>query len=352
MNENYRIILEDSEKIIDTIDTSKIKNKNILIFGGNSFLVSYIQSTIYLLNKNKNYKTKVLSISKNRPNKFLQFLLNEDSNFKFKITNLANYSQNDFSKIVNKKFDYIFLCATYGQPKKWMKNQLETIFLNINLLKDVFNVKKFRDSTFIFFSSADIYGNALANDLMPVSENFSGSIQPSAARSIYGMSKRMGEALCHYYRNYFKMKIYIIRAAHTYGPGMGMKDTRVIIDFFKKAKKGSINLLDQGKSIKTYGYISDIAEMFFNIIQFGKNHTYNTCGNDYINILTLAKKIKKLFKNCKVIKPKNKTSNSQHISSDPANSLLSSKLYCEEFKKRKFVSIEEGLKKLKDYLNL
>ena len=105
--------------------------------------------------------------------------------------------------------------------------------------------------------------------------------------------------------------------------------------FFKKAKKGSINLLDQGKSIKTYGYISDIAEMFFNIIQFGKNHTYNTCGNDYINILTLAKKIKKLFKNCKVIKPKNKISNSQHISSDPANSLLSSKLYCEEFKKRK-----------------
>ena len=48
-------------------------------------------------------------------------------------------------------------------------------------------------------------------------------------------------------------------------------------------------------------------------------------------------------------KSKNKISNSQHISSDPANSLLSSKLYCEEFKKRKFVSIEEGLKKLKDY---
>jgi cytidylate kinase len=45
---------------------------------------------------------------------------------------------------------------------------------------------------------------------------------------------------------------------------MNYNDKRVIIDFIKKSQKGLINLLDFGKSIKTYGYIADIAEMFLN----------------------------------------------------------------------------------------
>ena len=37
--------------------------------------------------------------------------------------------------LIKRKFDYIFHCASYGQPKKWQGNELDTIFLNVNLLK-------------------------------------------------------------------------------------------------------------------------------------------------------------------------------------------------------------------------
>ena len=40
-----------------------------------------------------------------------------------------------FKSLLKKKFDFIFHCATYGQPKKWSGNEWGTINLNINILK-------------------------------------------------------------------------------------------------------------------------------------------------------------------------------------------------------------------------
>lgn len=142
-----------------------------------------------------------------------------------------------------------------------------------------------------------------------------------------------------------------MRPAHTYGPGMNYNDKRVIIDFIKKSQKGVIKLLDFGKSIKTYGYIADIVEMFLNIMQYGKYHTYNTTGKDYSSILNLAKKIAKIRK-VKVKLPKNISKNLIHINTDPANNIISSKKYINEFNKRTFVKFDDGIKKLIKYLNL
>jgi nucleoside-diphosphate-sugar epimerase len=133
---------------------------------------------------------------------------------------------------------------------------------------------------------------------------------------------------------------------------MDRNDKRVIIDFIKKAEKGFINLLDQGKSVKTYGYISDIAEMFFNIIQHGKKTTYNTVGKNYMSILNLAKLVSKQFDGSRVVLPvKKENKKSIHISSDHQNSIISSQRYCEEFGKKSFVSINDGIKKLIQYLS-
>ena len=55
---------------------------------------------------------------------------------------------------MNKKFDFIFHCATYGQPKKWVNNEWATINLNINSLKFILeNSVKYRSKVLFLVQS-------------------------------------------------------------------------------------------------------------------------------------------------------------------------------------------------------
>jgi nucleoside-diphosphate-sugar epimerase len=346
---NSNILFKDTKDLSNKINLDNFKGKKILILGGNSFLTSYIQGVFFFFNKYTKKKCKVLSISKSKPRDHIKFFCKNDKNFTF--IKLDLFKKKNISKIINKKYDYIFFAATYGQPKKWMTDQKSTIFLNTELLSLFLDKIKKTSTKLMFFSSIDIYGDTNNTIRNPINEDFNGSIKINSKRAVYGESKRLGEVICNYYRNFYKTKIYVVRPAHTYGPGMNYNDKRVIIDFIKKSQKGLINLLDFGKSIKTYGYIADIAEMFLNIMQYGKYHTYNTTGKDYSSILNLAKKIAKI-KKVKVKLPKKISKNLIHINTDPANNIISSKKYINEFNKRTFVKFEDGIKKLIKYLNL
>ena len=88
--------------------------------------------------------------------------------------------------------------------------------------------------------------------------------------------------------------------------------------------------------------------MFFNIIQFGKSNTYNTTGKDYSSILNLAKRISKIMSS-KFKLPKRTIKNHAHINTDPANNIISSKKYIDEFNKKTFVKFDDGIKKLIKY---
>ena len=55
--------------------------------------------------------------------------------------------------------------------------------------------------------------------------------------------------------------------------------------------------MDNGRSVKTWGYIADITIMFLNIITEGKSLIYNTTGNNFVSIYQLAKIISKYFFN-------------------------------------------------------
>ena len=335
------IIELDCLNIINNISLKKFSDSNVLILGANGFLARYIQSTLSFANINYNLKCKVYSSSYSEPKNFLKSIIKKDKNFQFIKADLNK--ELNLKKLFNKKFDFIFHCATYGQPSLWMKDQLSTINLNTNVLKFFLDKSKKDNSSILFFSSADVYGHV--NTLKkPITENYNFENVSNLNRSAYGGSKRIGESLCTYYRNNLNVKAYVVRPAHTYGPGQGIDDKRAISEFIKKGifdKK--ISMLDSGRSIKTFGYISDITEMFFNIIQFGKEIKYNTTGQDYVSILSLAKNISSNLNNIKIITPKN-NSHLEHIGSDIDQVIISSNKYKKEFKKFNFVSFEDGIR--------
>ncbi len=335
------IVELDNLRILNNISLEKFSNASVLILGANGFLARYIQSTLTFANLNYNLKCKVCSSSYSKPKDFLKNILKKDNRFKFIKADLNNNA--DLKKFTNKKFDFIFHCATYGQPSLWMKDQLSTINLNTSVLKFFLDKSKKDSSSILFFSSADVYGH-INTMKKPITEDYNYENIPNLERSAYGGSKRIGESLCRYYRDIFNVKAYSVRPAHTYGPGQGINDKRAISEFIKKGiLNKKIDMLDSGSSIKTFGYISDITEMFFNIIQFGKKNEYNTTGQDYVSIFDLAKNIASNLDRIKITRPKN-NSNLQHIGSDIDQVIISSERYVKEFKKKDFVSFEEGIR--------
>ena len=100
----------------------------------------------------------------------------------------------------------------------------------------------------------------------------------------------------------------------------------------------TINLLDDGSSLRTYGYISDIIEMFWNILLFGKNKVYNLCGISKTSIFELSQIIgNQLNKNVVI-------SNKNNLLGSPKNVNLNLQRYYDEFNKNRFISLEDGIK--------
>ena len=303
------------KEICKKVKLTGFRNKKILILGSNSFFGSYLALALNYANKFYNVNCNITCVSKNNPNERLENLRKEKK-IKFITKDITN--KNFIKNILKKNFNYIYHTATYGQPAKWEGNELELLNLNTIVVNDILDNIKYSNSKFIYFSSYDVYGSTgrvIANEESPLKFDINSS------RSNYAISKVMGERLCEYHRKKFGTK-------------------RVILELIKKAIiYRKIDLIDDGSSVKTWGYISDIVCMILLISQKGKYQLYNTTGNDYLSIKKIAYIISKIIRNTSVTLKKTKKD-------DPDIVKVSSKKFLNEFGKYSTTDFSNGIKKL------
>ena len=328
-----KILKEDCDYILKNVNIKKFKNSKILILGGNGFFAAYIQAVL------GSAQCKITSISLSKPRGLFKKIYKK---YKINFIQMDLNDEKKFKKIIKNKFDFIFHCATYGQPKKWSGNEWSTINLNTNILKLILDNSVKYKSKILYLSSAAVYeipknGKTLNEDSKLGVGNFFSEI-------IYANSKIIGEKLCELYRKKYNIPVYIARPAHTYGPGQDFKDPRVVPQLIRRAlQEKKIYMFDKGKTIRTWGYISDIVIMILNIVQSGKSLTYNVSGKDHLSILEVAKKISKLTTGAP-IEIKNK--NLKFTNSKPTTLKISSNKYKNEFKLKNNISFNVGIKRL------
>ena len=297
------------------------------------FFATYVQAVLSMTN------CKIISISKNKPKGLFKSIY-KNKNIRFIKMDLNDNKK--FKMIMKQKFDFIFHCATYGQPKKWVNNEWATINLNINSLKFILeNSVKYR-SKVLFVSSASVYKLQKKNEiLVETSQLGTGSF---FNETIYATSKILAEKLCEYYRVKYNIPVYIVRPAHTYGPGQDFKDPRVVPQLLKRAIiEKKIYMYDSGKTVRTWCYISDLTIiMLLNIAQNGKQLIYNVSGNEYKSIYQIAKLICK-YQKIKKVEFRNKKLKFTNPNYDIL--ILSSKKYNTEFPKLKYTNFNVGIKK-------
>ena len=67
-----------------------------------------------------------------------------------------------------------------------------------------------------------------------------------------------------------------------------MNDERAINQFIIKSLKNKLSLLDTGKALRTYCYITDISKILLSIVSSGRQIVYNVGGESTLKYCKLS----------------------------------------------------------------
>jgi len=319
-----KIIDKDTRSILSKVDLSPLKNKKVLITGASGLLGIYFVNCIKKIYKE--YNIDAYFINKNKVEEPLDYFF--DFNCNIIEEDLTEY---DFKELPN--FDVIIHAAGYGQPGKFMHNKIKTIEINSTCTLELLKKLK-KDGKFLFISTSEMYSGLRDN----VNETMMGSTNTNHPRACYIESKKCGETLCNVYREY-GYDVKSARLSLAYGPGTRVNDARVLNNFIEKSiKNGRIELMDSGSGIRTYCYITDVIEMMWNILLYGKSDVYNVGGESVVTIYELAKIVADNV-GVEVILPEVDNS----LAGSPAVVNMDISKYITEFERPNFVNINDGI---------
>jgi UDP-glucuronate decarboxylase len=245
--------------------------KTILLTGGKGFLGRYIVEVFKKLNHDYLHKPVKLIVLDNLISSG-DFGLDsiDDSNIEF-------IQHNVIKKIeISEKLDYIIHAAGIASPQHYKDHPLDTLEISISGTKNMLELAKKNNSNFTFFSSSEIYGDPVGDNI-PTSEEYWGNVSTQGPRACYDEGKRTGETLCYIYHHYYGVKTTIARPFNFFGPGMQEKDYRVLPNFASRLKnKKPLNVYGTGNQTRTYCYITDAITGIFQIFLSGlPGETYN-----------------------------------------------------------------------------
>ena len=325
--------LKEEYNEINLKEWQKLKNKTILITGGNGLIGSNIISYLQFLNKKENLNLKILVHSFSKPVEWLP-----------KDNNIEYFNSDLNAGFPEWEFDYLINTATYGTPKKFLQNKLQTIKLNTETYTKLLELSKLNNATVLHMSSSEVYGQ-VPQDRDSVDENYNGDVCTFAPRAVYGESKRLSETISKVFIDE-GMDIKIIRLAIGYGAGVKYDDARFINEFIKKAINfGEIVMMDEGKVLRQLSFITDTIEMMLNIMLSGKEVIYNVGGVDLKSIREIAEVIAK-NEGVEVKLPEILSS----VGGTPKSLILDITRYINEFGCPNFISYEKGLAKTAEWI--
>ncbi len=292
---------------LSDFNLSQLKNSEINIFKNKKILITGASGVIginllFFLNKINIKKKLNIQIDATYNTSIFNFVVNyfkRDKKIKFIKIDLTN------KKIKKeKKYHFIFHCAGYSQPAKFLKFKSSVYKLNSNVIIDLKdNLKK--KGKFIYLSTTEIY----SGNEKKCNEESVGYTDATHPRSSYIDSKRFGESyVINCIKNYL-----IFRACLIYGPGTKMNDERVLNQVILRAiKNKKIDVYGGLKQFRSNLFVNDAIIMMIKSLSHKKNQIYNLNNHTMITLGNIFSMISKIV-NKKLVNHKSKILGSPKI---------------------------------------
>ncbi len=157
--------------------------------------------------------------------------------------------------------DFVVHGASPATPTQFAADPVGTYLPNVVGTHHLLELAAAKASeAFVYLSSGAAQGYPGAHDVS-IDETGFGPIDPLRPSSIYGESKRMGEAACMAWWLQHRVPTTVVRLGHTYGPGIRRTDTRAFAQFVYAAIDGTdIVLHSDGSARRDFCYLTDATE--------------------------------------------------------------------------------------------
>tara|TARA_B100000035_G_scaffold218477_1_gene187377 strand:- start:1382 stop:2314 length:933 start_codon:yes stop_codon:yes gene_type:complete len=240
--------------------------------------------------------------------------------------------------IFKRRFDYVFHYAAVVGVNR-------TLLDPVKVLNDIQGVKNVLDlcidkkvKRVFLSSSSEVYGEPVA---IPQKEDET----PLNSKLPYAVVKNLSEAYFRTYKQMYNLDYTIFRLFNTYGPSQS--DDFVITKFIKQSLKGENLIINgDGSQTRTFCYIDDSINAQIKCMNndFYINQVLNI-GSEYeITILDLAKLVIKITSSKVKIIHKDPLKEGDMTRRKPDISKMKKVL------NRELLSLEEGIKKVYDFL--
>ncbi len=279
---------------------------NILIIGAGGFIGSHLSETI--LREKSEWKITAIDIASTK----IEHLLHQP-NFNFIKLNILE--DDTLVEECIESCDMVLPLAAIASPLVYVQNPMKVFELdfeaNLRIVKLAAKYKK----RVIFPSTSEVYGMCSDEEFEEESSNcVTGPINKQ--RWIYSCSKQMLDRVIYALGIRDNLNYTLFRPFNWIGPRLDNitnpdnGSSRVVTQFLSNILHGrNLNLVDGGKQIRCFTYISDGIEALIKIIENHENcasqEIFNI-GNPYneLSIKDLAHQIKELAMNYEILKDK------------------------------------------------
>jgi UDP-glucuronate decarboxylase len=280
--------MEDLARIESAVKGDVFAGKKVLVTGGVGFIGSWFCDALV------NFGAEVTAVDDLSTGR-LQNINHLTKNLKFK------FLRSDVCTFKSKeKFDFILHLAAHASPEEYQMRPIETLKTSSFGSANVAELARKNDSTVLFASTSEIYGDA---EVVPTPESYWGKVNPIGSRACYDEGKRFAEALFMAYHKQYGLNVRIPRIFNSYGPRLREDGLygRAMSRFIMQALANMpITVYGDGKQTRSFCYITDTVAglLLLTLSDNAKGEAVNVGSVREITILELAEKIKEITK-CK-----------------------------------------------------
>lgn len=259
---------------------NKLKLKNILVTGGTGFIGSHL---VHRLTKEGHKVVVFGNLSSGRK---------ENLNKKIKFYKIDIRSQKIHQILKKEKIETVFHLAAQPIVENAYKNPVETLEVNIMGTVNILESCRLKGDlkSIIVVSSDKAYGKTKN---LPYTEK-----SPLAGDHPYDVSKTAADLITQTYFKTYNLPVAIARFSNAFGPG-DLNFNRIIPGIFESIIKNKELLIrSDGKMIREYTYVKDIAAGLIKLAQNIdkiKGEAFNFGSKNIFSVIEIIKKIEKIL---------------------------------------------------------